>query len=88
MIKDLKSHHFNMGKMSQLPVRTNEVYGLGVQSAKKPQKEPWATLKTNFELGNDRMNKTTDYANRFMPTRSLSIGCSPNDEAKKNKSKM
>lgn len=71
-----------------IPMRSNEVYGMGVQSAKKPQKEPWATLKTNFELGSDRMNKTTDYATRFMPNRSLSIGCSPTDEAKRNKAKI
>ena len=49
------------------PVRSNEVYGLGVQSAKKPQKAPWAHLDTNFELGTDPMNKTTDYNSRFVP---------------------
>ena len=66
MINDLKSHHFNMGKQSIPPNRSNDSYGLGVQSAKKPVKEPWATLKTNFTLGTDNMNKTgSDYTNRF-----------------------
>ena len=91
LISDLKTHHFNVGKQSMPLTRTNEIYGLGVQSAKKPQKAPWANLDTNFALGTDKMNKTSDYNSRFAQAtemRSKSIGCSPTEEARRNKAKM
>ena len=74
------------------PIRTNETYGIGVQSSKKPGRAPWAHLDTNFALGTDKLAKQTDYAARFAntggPLRSHSIGSSPNEEARRNKAKM
>ena len=72
------------------PIRSNEAYGAGVQSAKKPGRSPWAHMETSFALGGDRPNLATDYATRFAQSakRSQSIGQSPADEAKKNKAKI
>ena len=72
------------------PVRTNQAYGTGVQSAKKPGRSPWAHMDTSFALGGDKPNLASDYATRFAlsGTRSQSIGNSPSDEAKKNKAKI
>ena len=72
------------------PLRTNDVYGAGVASAKKPGRAPWAHLETSFALGGDKPNLASDYATRFAQSakRSQSIGLSPADEAKRNKAKI
>ena len=90
LIEDLKAAHFNVGKQSMAPIRTNQAYGTGVLSAKKPEKSPWAHMETSFALGGDRPNLASDYTTRFAQSakRSQSIGLSPGDEAKRNKARI
>ena len=58
LIKDLKASHFDVGKNSVPPMRSSDEYGIAALSAKKPQRAPWASMKTNYALGSDPMSRT------------------------------
>lgn len=61
MIDNLRREHFRMGEQDAARFKSSNSIGSGVISAKKDGRPPWAHLNTNYELGIDRMNKTTDY---------------------------
>ena len=49
-----------------MKVRTSNTIGEGVAAnTKSPQKQPWGNLNTNYTLGIDKDNHTTDYQSRF-----------------------
>ena len=49
-------------------MRSSDAYGAGSSNTKKPPKAPWASMMTNYELGNDKAPKATDYQQRFAST--------------------
>ena len=65
MIDNLRREHFKLGEKDSMKFNSSSAIGQGASSSKKPQVEPWAHMRTNYELGTDRIPKATDYANRF-----------------------
>lgn len=68
MIADLKREHFRIGNEVRPMMRASDNVGRAAHSAKKPEMVPWASMKTNYQLGTDQDPKTTDYQNRFATT--------------------
>lgn len=91
MIDNLRKEHFKLGEQTTMFYNSSHAIGRSGKSAQKPAKEPWAHLNTNFELGIDKVPKSTDYANRFAQTQvAFNSGAinDPYSESKKNKAKM
>ena len=91
MIDNLRREHFKLGEKDSMKFNSSSAIGQGAKNARPTERVPWASMKTNYELGTDQIPKATDYANRFAQTqnafRSGSVN-SPFDESKKNKAKM
>ena len=83
-----------MGEQNAARFKSSNAIGSGVNSAKKDGRPAWAHLNTNYELGTDKMHKTTDYQSRFADSnggskRSQSLSNAiPNLESAKNKAKI
>ena len=45
--------------------RSSNIIGGGASKTQYPSKAPWAHLRTNYALGIDRNNNSTDYQSRF-----------------------
>ena len=52
MIDNLRKEHFRLGEQSTRYARTNDAYGAS-KSANKKETLPWASMRTNYELGKD-----------------------------------
>ena len=85
MIDNLRREHFKLGEKDSMKFNSSSAIGTSAKMAKGREIVPWAHLKTNYELGNDRLPKATDYANRFAQThnafRTGSVN-TPYDESK------
>ena len=91
MIDNLRREHFKLGEEQSYKTQSSKLVGGGAHLSAKAEKVPWASLRTNYELGTDKQARTTDYQNRFAQThnnfRSQSMS-NPHDECKQNKAKM
>lgn len=65
MIDNLRREHFKLGEKDSSKFNSSSAIGQSAKSSKKNEVPPWAHMKTNYELGTDRIPKATDYANRF-----------------------
>jgi len=91
MIDNLRREHFKLGEKDSGKFNSSAAIGTGAATAKGREVVPWAHMKTNYELGTDRIPKATDYANRFASTHSAfgqGAVATPYDESKTNKAKM
>ena len=86
MIDNLRKEHFRLGEQTTQYARANAAYGMGTKSASKREILPWASMKTNYELGTDKDPKMTDNQNRFAQTQNAfrngpsgSLQASPGD---------
>lgn len=65
-MKDLKDHHFILGKDDRTyKYRSSTVVGMYSDHSPPREKPDWATRKTNYTLGTDPVNQSSDYAMRY-----------------------
>lgn len=77
MIDNLRKEHFKFGEQNSVSYhQSNQSYGQAANSAKKPERVPWATRQTNYKLGTDEVPMSTDNQDRFSRTGNFCRGSS------------
>ena len=53
MIDNLRREHFKLGEKDSMKFNSSSAIGQGAKNARPTERVPWASMKTNYELGTD-----------------------------------